>query len=195
MSKATGFQLGDHRFLSPDENGPVSRLRKPKRQIKGASPPTVLEGVVKEAGPASTSARDLFKGRFCGHGEPTMAIFDVRIDGAELVEIACVRDPKDPGMKRNHPLIAVRKPGGSTWRVIFRREWEDRQATLDGVKPKGLTRTEKARLLVSPDKARVSVGFEYPCDAQSRDQVSWMTIDALFEGQKKPRCMIDAELA
>lgn len=190
-----GFKLGDHQFLHPSQNGPLSRLREPKRQIKGAPPPTYLDGRAEEARPDSPVARDLFEGGCCGHGEPTMTIFEVVIDGHRTLELGAVMDEEDEAYERNMLLMAVRAPGSDRWFALFRREWEDAMETLTGVTDRPLTPEEVASIHPDIATARVAIGFEYPCDADSRDCVSWLTIDALFEGDDEPRRQIDAELA
>lgn len=194
MKPKPGFILGDHQFLHPDVNGPLSRFDAPKRQIRGAKPPTYLDGLVRESTRASPAAKALFKGEFCGHGEPTMTIFDVVIDGTDILEIVAVTDEEVDVDGPNFVLLAVRKPKGQ-WYALFRREWEENATAL--------ARAESA--IVQPDEiddgatdlltARVSIGFEYPCDAGSRDDVTWMTIDALEDGKRKPVCVVNAELA
>jgi hypothetical protein len=188
-----GFVLGDHTFLDPIENAPFSRLRAPKRQILGAPPPTYLDGIALQATPASPAAKALFTGQFCGHGEPTMTIFDIVIDGAETLEVGAIADPDDPAGKRNLPVLVARKPG-SQWRILFRREWEEAQATLEGVEVAPLSPAELASV-GSYGNGRAAIGFEYPADATSRDVVSWVAIDVLFDGNSDPGCVVNAELA
>jgi hypothetical protein len=121
--KQRGFVFGDHEFLHPSENGPLERIAAPKRQILGAPPPSYLEGIAREATNSSTAAKALRVGRFCGHGEPTMTVFDVVIDGGDIVEIGAIEDPGDSEQKRNLIALVARKPG-SEWKTLFRREWE-----------------------------------------------------------------------
>lgn len=191
--KHRGFVLGNHEFLDPSENAPISRMRSPKKLILGAPPPTYLDGVARETTPASPAAQALLMGRFCGHGEPTMTIFDIVIDGAEILEVGAIADPNDLAGNRNLPMLAARKPGGQ-WRVLFRREWEEAQATLEGTQATPLSGAE-AGSIGSYGNGRVAIGFEYPADATSRDVVSWIAIDVLFEGECSPGCVVNAELA
>jgi hypothetical protein len=196
MAKA-GFVLGDHQFLDPAENGPLSRFDEPKRQILGAPPPSFLDGIAREASKNSPAAKALLKGEFCGHGEPTMTVFDVVIDGEDVLDIAVrmdEEDEEDEEMEANLPLVAVRTPGGD-WVAIFRREWEEAQATLEGTPRTTLTPAEAAQLDPDMRRGRVAIGFEYPCDATSRDDVGWLTIDVVLEGERKPVCLVDAEIA
>lgn len=192
--KPKGFVLGDHQFLHPSVNGPLSRLDAPKRQIKGAPPPSYLEGIVRESTPASPAAKELFKGKFCGHGEPTMTVFDIVVDGAEELEIAAIGDEQVDEEGRNVVLLAVRKPDGQ-WIALFRREWEDAMASLVEVRSTKVRPVEVKRFAEARLTGRVSIGFEYPCDADSRDTVSWLTIDALEPGKRKPICLVNAEVA
>jgi hypothetical protein len=190
-----GFTLGDHTFLHPSQPGPMSRLSAKKRQILGAPPPTILDGIAREATAKSPAAKALFKGEFCGHGEPTMTIFDIVIDGVSELEISGVMDEDDPDNEQNLPLVVVRKPGDKKWTVLFRREWEERGAGLEGVKRTPLSPSDASDVNEEIGLGQVSVGFEYPCDAESKDGVSWMTVDVLFKGEKSPTCIVNAELA
>lgn len=187
-----GFVFGDHQFFGPSQNGPISRLTAPKKQIHTAPPPTYLDGYAVESTKKSKSATMLLKGKFCGHGEPTMTVFDIVIDGETELEISALSAPENPDA--NVPLLAVRKPGGK-WFALFRREWEERSMMLEGVKQKAVSRKEAAVLDEETLRGEVSIGFEYPCDAGSRDDVSWVTIDVFSAGKKKPWCAVNAELA
>lgn len=191
-----GVKLGDHQFYTPEQNAPLSRMFAEKRQILGMPPPSFLKGIAREATKASPAAKALYKGEFCGHGEPTMGIFDIVIDGEEVLDVCAAIDPDDEDQEFNLPLLVVRKPGGE-WIAIFRREWEENRATLEGVERTPLSKEELASLNApdEPMRMRVSIGFEYPADANSPDCVTWLTIDALQEGQKKPGCLVDARMA
>lgn len=187
-----GFTLGNHTFLHPSVNGPMSRHTAPKRQILGAPPPAYLEGLVREATKQSPAAKELLRGKFCGHSEPTMTVFDVVIDGTDMLEVSGIPDAEDE--ERNVQLLACRVPGGR-WVPLFRNTWEELQQTLEGVTPEPVSESEAEQLEVAMMVGRVSIGFEYPCDATSRDTVTWLTVDVLFDGQKKPQCVVDAEMA
>lgn len=189
------FTLGDHTFISPSQNGSLSRFEQPPRQIKGAPPPGYLAGIAVESTAKSPAAKALFKGEFCGHAEPTMTIFDIVIDGSDDLEIGVAGDKrtiKDGDL----PLaFVVRKPGSTKWTTLFHRDWADAMQTLEGVKPRPLTAKEVAMIHPDVQIGKVSIGFEYPCDATSVDCVTWLTIDVLLQKAKKPICIINAELA
>jgi hypothetical protein len=192
---AKGFTLGDHTFISPDQNGSLSRLDDPKKQIKGAQTPTYLAGLAVESTSKSPAAKALFKGEFCGHSEPTMTIFDIVIDGAEELEIGVAGDKRTIEDGEMPLAFVARKPGSKTWTTLFHRDWADAAETLEGVKARTLTAKEVACIHPDLQISRVSIGFEYPCDATSADCVTWMAIDILLKGEKKPICIINAELA
>lgn len=195
MSQA-GFRLGDHTFLAPGEAGSLDRCEEPKRQILGAQPPTYLDGLVRESTVSSAAAKVLRKGDFCGHGEPTMTIFDLVIDGSTEVEVCVIMD-KEVEEGANFPVVVARNPAtNSPWFVIFKREWEERQETLVGVCKEVLDEGQVGRLDEERIVGSVSVGFEYPCDADDRDCVTWLAIDMLSKVfGRKPRCIVSAELA
>lgn len=191
-----GVALGNHRFYSPKQTAPMSRMFADKKQILGMPPPACFKGLVREATPNSPAAAALYEGKFCGHDEPTMGIFDVVIDGTDVVEIGWVPDPDDEDQEYNIPLVVARAPGGE-WHAIFRHQWEEGQATLEGFTREPLTPDELDALTESENRAkgRVSIGFEYPADATSADCVTWLTIDVLFEGEPAPVCIVNARLA
>lgn len=192
---ATPFRLGDHEFLPENAPAPLSRMEQPPRQILGAPPPSFLEGIARESTDASPAAAELREGRCCGHGEPTFTVFDVVIDGSDVVEVSAIADPDDPDRQRNLIAFAARNPAGGPWHVLFRREWEQRQMLLDGIGPETLSDEEAAQLEEDSAHAHVSIGFEYICDATSRDCVGWMAIDLYCEEEDGRGCVVDAELA
>jgi hypothetical protein len=191
--KRSGFQLGDHQFQDPAVAQPLQRLSAAKRQIRGALPPMYLDGVARESTKRSPAAQMLLKGKFCGHGEPTMTVFDIVVDSEIELEVNVALD--EMLSQGANPLVLVaRRPKGK-WVVLFRREWEENQVTLEGVRHKPLSKAEQKRFMDQPMVGQVSIGFEYPSDATSRDCVSWLTIDVLERGKRKPVCAVNAELA
>jgi hypothetical protein len=190
----SGFTLGDHTFADPSKALPIARGGKP-RQIRGAVPPTAFEGLLREAGPTSPAAAELRNGKFCGHGETTMTIFDVVINGQDVLEFSAITDEACEQGRGNAPVVVVRVPGEEHWTVVFRSAWEEGQQGLLGCERGALTAEESAAVRQPPGVGRVSIGFEYPGDARSRDDVSWLTLDFLPEGEAQPMCLIDAELA
>ncbi len=192
---ATSFVLGDHTFNAEEGRQRFSFRRRSPRQILGAIPPTLFDGIARDSTKASPAAGNLLRGKFCGHNEPVMTVFDLVIDGVDRFEIAAIMFGEEPDDEQNIPLVAIRPPDG-TWRAIFRRSWQDERATLEGVNDPALTGEEIAQIdeedvIVGP----VSIGFEYPSDAASRDTVSWMTIDTTMEGEPEPICIVDAAMA
>lgn len=188
------FTLGDHTFADPSKRRSIKRGGKP-RQIRGAVPPSIFDGMLREATPESRSARELAKGKFCGHGETTMTIFDVVIDGHDVLEFSAITDESSERGHANAPVVVVRVPGEPEWTVLFRSAWEQGQQGLHGCERGKLKSREQMAVRQPPGLGRVSIGFEYPADARDRDDVSWLTIDFLPEGAPKPMCLIDAELA
>lgn len=193
--KRVGFTLGDHTFVHPSVTAPLDRIGAPKKLIRGALPPTYLDGIARESGASSRAAKALFVGKFCGHGEPTMAVFDIVIDGEEVLEVAADIDPKHSTPTESYPLVLARKPNSKTWRVLFRRQWAERQNGLIDVVQRAPTAKELSRLSLGTITGRVSIGFEYPPDAESRDSVSWLTIDALPQRGRKPMCLVNEEMS
>jgi hypothetical protein len=206
QNQRKGFVMGNHQFCEPADPTPDLGLDGSPKHILGAPPPTFLDGLVRESTKDSASAKELLTGAFCGHGEPTITVFDLIIDGTEELHIDGIfadtlsqedtdgDEDDDEGAAGAVSLLAVRKPGG-TWHVIFRRDWAAGQETLVGVQAETLTAAEAAKLSGQPLVGRLSIGFEYPCDADSRDAVTWMTIDILEKGKRETASVLDVELA
>lgn len=142
----------------------------------------------------SPAASELYKGHWRGHREPTITIFDVVIDGVDQVEVGAVQESEAAQENPNPRLLVVRKRNGK-WMTLFRREWEESRRTLESIPPVALTEAEIARITPFEGLARVAIGFEYPCDASSRDCVSWIAIHALPNDEAEPVYLVDAELA
>lgn len=190
-----GFEFGNHVFLHPSVNGPLDRDRQPKKQILGAPPPTVLDGLVRDATKSSPAAKSLLKGKFCGHGEPTMLVLDVVIDDSPDVFIGGLTGKNADGQPVIEALAVRGVKDGSAWHIIFQPTWAEAQATLLNVKPMKLAPRHVAMFEASKVQASIAIGLEYPCDATSRDDVTWMTIDMLGRKDKSPICMVDTEMA
>lgn len=196
-----GWTMGDHQFFAPEQPGPLERMEMPPRQILGATPPSCFQGIVREAIADSPVNRLIRKGKWCGHMEPTFTAFDIVIDGHEEVEVSAIleppidesaeEDPDDPPLPR---LIAARAPGGP-WHALFRHEWAEQQNALRNITKAGCTPEESAQLDEATDPVRAAVGFEYPCDAESPDDASWMILDFLLKGEKKVVTVVHDELA
>lgn len=198
----TGFILGDHQFYGPNDGAPPHAIGTKTKRITGAPPPTCLDGLVVESLGKTNPAKKLVKGKFCGHGEPTFTVFDVVIDGVDELEFGAIEySPEEEASQvideeAGPWVLAVRIPGASgPWHVIFRREWEERSETLSHILRTELSRDEEARLLPEIMVGRASVGLEYPADANSRDEATWMTIVADLNGLPKGAHIVDAELA
>ncbi|MFG0284524.1 MAG: hypothetical protein ACF8R7_08900 [Phycisphaerales bacterium JB039] len=193
MPRNQGFTLGNHTFLEPGQQGRSERFSDPPIVIEGAEPPSYLAGRVRLALLDSAAAAMLLEGDFGGHGEPTVAVFDVILDGHEELEISVLID--DPDEEAGFAAVVARPPGGAEWFALFRRDWEEAQATLEGVEAEPLTADEAAAISDDVARGRVAIGFEYPCDADSRDCVSWISIDVALDDDDEPQRLVDAELA
>lgn len=197
-----GFKLGDHQFLEPGAAAPISRIfQKSRRPIRGAAPPRYLTGCVREVNPAAAigAAVCLVQGEFCGHGEPTYSVFDVVIDGKDVLEF-CLREerrPKGPALVQ--VLVRPAGPNGN-WTVIHHGGWFAYHvpgATLP------LSATEVPASEGTPavgrdgrnTRFRVAIGFEYPADCGSADEVSWVAVAVRDAGGPTGEVVLDEELA
>lgn len=211
------FKLGDHQFILPEQNAPLSRLEQENRRpIRGATPPSHLVGVAVEARGDGPSAA-LMSGEWAGHGEPTYTVFDIEIDGSRELEIAVesddesLHDEVEEGDEEDEgPMIRrvlARAPGSEgPWTVIHDVAWGVDEA--EGVRtfpwcPAGVelddddeiepVTTEEDEL----ETFRVSIGLEYPPDAQSAGDVSWVTVVAMpvdGEDEEEVICLVDEEM-
>lgn len=188
MSERLGFRLGDFTFVHPSVNAPLSRFDGPRRRIRGAIPPTYLRPYVREAalpGPADA----LSDGRFCGHGEPTFALFDVALRDETCLELG-LQDPN--GTERG---VCVRPRGGddSSWVLLARDSFAFTDLAEASTKP-----TKPVTPLRQPDGAKwqgsVAIGFEYPPDCGSENEATWVAIAAAPEGELHPIVLYDCEL-
>ncbi len=157
--------------------------------------PTFLSGLVHPA--VSNASEELKKGKFCGHGEPTFAVFDIAIDEQVELELAAWMgnsETQDP------ELLLARVPGtGTKWLTLFNQKWFTPEGNLklpDSPQwievPLDDKRIDSKGLVI----ASLAIGFEYPSDAQNENDISWLTIDAWPKGHKgKPVVLVDVETA
>ena len=170
MNSKAGFTLGDFTFVHPSVNAPLSRFRDPKRRIRGAMPPTYLQPYLRDAvlpGPADA----LSDAGFCGHREPTFAIFDVVLNGKSEMEFG-VQDADGPDRG-----VCVRPAGGdeSDWVLLIRDSLaftDLAQATARPTKP--VTRFSHPEQDVT--EVAVALGFEYPPDCGSENEPTWVAV-------------------
>lgn len=210
------FRLGDHQFISPEENAPQSRLeQKNRRPIRGATPPSHLMGVAVEARGDGPSAA-LMNGEFCGHGEPTFTVFDIEIDGSRELEIAIETDDElmldeedEDGEEGEAPIrrLLARSPGSDgPWTVIHDATWgvdDEGMRTFPWCPPRVEVDSDGEIEPVmtddgEPHLARLSIGLEYPPDAQSAGDVSWVVVMGMPIDVKDAEgvfCLVDEEMA
>lgn len=194
------FTLGDHTFDDSGKAAPLSRTkRKGKRPIAGAQPPPFLAGFVRE--PATSEAsKVLVQGTFCGHGEPTFTVFDVVIGGHERLDVVTFfesetnedkpEDEDEDGESEGEDAAAVLvRPCGETgpWLVIYSREWKNEYGDLyppDAPEWHTFDADEEQDVAETAQPALVSIGFEYPPDADSINEFSWIAVDAWPDGNE-----------
>lgn len=185
------FRLGDHEFIEPGTPAPIERLAvQNRRPIRGAIPPTWLRGIAVDADPAGPS-RFLVDGMFCGHGDPTFAMFDLVIDGARELEVAVVEENR---MRR----VLARPPGRDVWTVLQDLRWFPCESG-EALHPDApITAAEQgaapfAMADGSPARIRVSIGIEYPADCASENDVSWVAFATEPVGNLKGGIFLDEE--
>ncbi len=196
---APPFTLGNHTFDDSGKPAPLSRThRQAKRPIPGAQAPPFLASFVRE--PATSEAsKVLVQGTFCGHGEPTFTVFDVVIGGHERLDVVTFfesepdpegddPDEDDDESGQDAAAVLVRPCGGSgPWLVIYSREWKDDYGDLyppDTPEWHTFDAEEEQDVMETAQAALVSIGFEYPPDADSINDFSWIAIDAWPDGNE-----------
>lgn len=202
---ASGFRLGDHTFLAPGEDAPLSRLRKSKGRgpIAGAAAPGWLGGCIAAGVDADGPAQGLLDGEFCGHREPTFTVFDLELDGTREIELAVEQDEDEEAADKEEGGRVLRVLGrgagsGAAWTVLFDRAWidwerEDGPAGCPGERV--LVPAAEVKSAVDGERQRVAVGLEYPCDAGSAAEVSWMTVLFTPVGEDEVFVVLDEEMA
>lgn len=181
------FKLGNHVFGTGS--------KPPKGPLVGALSPSFIAAYTKVA--TGSASKELTKGKFCGHGEPTFTVFDIAINGSTELEVAAwmgTSETDDP------ELLLARVPGvGTRWLTLFNQKWFAPTGNLNlpstpewiDIKP-GDERIDPEGLVI----ASLAIGFEYPSDAQNENDISWMTIDGWPQGHKgKPIVLVDVEVA
>ncbi len=186
MSK--GFRIGDHEFLEVGENAPLSRVNaKNRKPIARAEPPPFLTGFTRE--PASTLAsKVLVQGTFCGHGEPTYTVFDIVINGHDRLDVVTFfagdeEDDDDPEAEGQDAVLVLARPCGvkGDWLVVFSEEWRDESGDIhvpDAPELHAFDDEEEEEVSETAQPALLSIGFEYPPDADSLNEFSWLALDA-----------------
>jgi hypothetical protein len=193
------FRLGNHEFCLPGERAPLSRLKpKERAPIAGAQPPTFLTGCVREPA-TSQSAQELLKGEFCGHGEPTFTVFDIVCDGHEELDVLLwMPENEDDGPDPD--LILARAPGAhGPWLVVFDRAWCDEAGVgrlPESPQWRTLDHETEAQAGEAAERASLSIGFEYPCDADGINVITWLAIHAWPRDHSgAPVVLVDREWA
>ncbi len=183
-----GFVFGNHQFLAPGERAPP---RRPGRAapIAGAPAPACFAGMVRPAGAASPAAGALLRGDFCGHGEPTYTVFDVVLDGHDVVDV-CVEHDDESEVR----LVLCRAGPTHPWRVLFDAAWVEQGEGLIGLEAGPAGAEQVARITSHTERGHAAVGLEYPHDAGSAEEVSWLTIHVRDPGGDETFTMVDAAL-
>jgi hypothetical protein len=134
-------------------------------------PPTYLDGRAALPDPDGP-ARHLVDGRWCGHGEPRFAVFDLRgEDGGVLWHVQVPADLRYPAL----PAVRVSTAGGDAFLAYDPRE----HPASVFVYPDRTYPYRPAPLVCpscSGEEFRAAVGFEIPGDAEDRNDVSWFAL-------------------
>jgi hypothetical protein len=210
------FTLGDYTFTRDAANTITARqkafkkLRPKGGPIRGAKPPRAFAGIAVEATKDSPAAVNLLKGIFCGHGEPTYTVFDLKMPGAKKTGVCAIfQDPEDPWAAdpKLVVLFEADEDGapmeGKKGRVIWRQEWGELLETLREIEAEefdfeaDVNEEDEDEVITIIGGGVVAVGFEYGADTFSEDDVTWLTIDVQFMDQPadEPVVMVNAELA
>ena len=188
-----GFRMGEHVFLAAADDAPLSRFADRRgRPLQGAIPPDYLADKVRVAA-RSGPAELLWSGRFCGHGEPTYGVFVLVCGECDTFELKLAGSgPSDRGA--TPPYVLARPTGRSVdWFPIYDLR---RHPAAEGRWLEGVEEPEIDEIAYSPSgetRFRVALGFEYPADCVSANDVSWYALgveaidgslrDIIFEGE------------
>lgn len=182
-----GFRLGNFQFFDPSEAAPLDRRRlRPDEPLRGAPPPDWLAGLVFEAantGPATL----LWRGDWRGHGEPAYSVFGVGGSSCDTVQLAALQHDA------LGDTVLVRESDGAPWSILHATNWFPLAAIPAGGQSLPPT---AANPITGPDggtQMRLAIGFEYPIDCSSQNEVGWVAIAAL-EPRGTPFIVFEAEL-
>lgn len=183
-----GFRLGDHEFYDPTGSpAPLDRLDQPNRSpIKNAPPPTFLADYTINADPDGPSAV-LLDGKHCGHGEPTFTVFDLAINGERDLYLAV------PYHNEDEPTVKLKlATGDEPWKQLLalHEAFEFYHYQGQGEPPQPV-----ADEAGNPIPLRAAICCEYPCDAQSVDDVSWIVIAVQYGPAKEHAIVFSEETA
>lgn len=183
-----GFRIGNHEFLEPGAEAPLSRTSAKRRSpISRAEPPPFLAGFTREPA-TSLASKVLVQGTFCGHGEPTYTVFDIVINGQDRLDVVTFfagdeEDDDDPEAEGQDAVLVLARPCGTKgdWLVVFSEEWRDESGDIhvpDEPELHAFDEEEEDEVAETAQAALLSIGFEYPPDADSLKEFSWLALDA-----------------
>ncbi|MBC7835064.1 MAG: hypothetical protein H7Y88_08175 [Phycisphaerales bacterium] len=214
MVNPTGFRLGNHTFITPVENGDPDRVSQEDRApIEKAPPPGWLTGCVAKVDADDGPSMSLVSGDFCGHGEPTYTVFDIELDGSREVELVVHGEGGDSDDEDDDDgddeadgdpgavllVLARRARSKGPWTVLYDAAWLDGTGIAACPKVPELVAAEEVDFESEEDERyHVAIGLEYPCDATSAEDVSWLTIvmtPVAGEGQGEIYSVADMEMA
>ncbi len=184
----TPFRLGDHEFLEPGgPPAPLDRhLQRPRKPIVGAVAPSFVERLAVPPLPDGPAAL-LLDGSYCGHGEPTFTVFDLAIEGSREVELAVpFEDPDEPSVRL--------RPAGSDgpWQTLLALHELFEYCTYDGSGNPPQPITDQSGHILP---VRVAIGFEYPVEAISAEDVSWVAIAIEYGAEREQAIVLSMETA
>ncbi len=183
-----GFRLGNHEFLEPGgPPAPLSRLtQQPRFPIADAPPPKFAAPFCAPADPNGPAAL-LASGEFCGHGEPTFTVFDLALDGQRQLELAV------PYEQDAAPTLQARPAGSrAPWRTLLNLAeiFDYCRGQQCSAAPQSIADEEGHILPV-----RAAIGFEYPCEATSAEDVSWIAVAVEYGDEREKMIMFSEETA
>ena len=134
-------------------------------------PPTYLDGRTAPPDPEGP-ARYLLDGRWCGHGEPRFAVFDLRgEDGRAAWQVQPPADLRYPAL----PAVTISGHGDKAFLAYDPRKHPASVFIYtDRIYP--YRPTPFVCPSCSGAEFRAAVGFEIPCDAEDRNDISWFAL-------------------
>ncbi len=136
-------------------------------------PPTYLQGRVAIPRPDGP-ARHLLDGRWCGHGEATFSVFDIRSSESGGLSLVLPADLRYPAL----PAVAVESPAGERFLIYDPRQYT---ASVFAIKtrefPYAPGPAYRCRVC-GCERFDASVGFEIPEDSSGPEDTSWFALAA-----------------
>ncbi len=170
---------------APIVGGPAAP--RPRKKAKPKAP-GYLASIARPARRTGRPAALLADGAFCGHGEPTFGVWDLSVGGSSELRVALPLEGSE-----GWPVVRVQAASGDASALAY----DSRQAPASEAPPDSpAAETAPYRCAgCGGEVFAVSVGFEFPGDSESPEDVSWFALAIECTGCRQAAIAWDHETA